>query len=108
MKLTVVLKKHDADGLGGEILEGMGMTRSEVEDQVFSSFHLAPDLAGIQTGDVDDSMFAARVTEALMDRRIRPIRVFQRTNSNAGLTNVSGSAKDGDTASCEARISSGW
>jgi hypothetical protein len=92
VKLTVILKKQDADGLGGEILENMGMTRSEVEDQVFSSYHLAPDLAGIQTGDVDDQMFSARITEALMDHGIRPMRVFQKTNSNAGLTPLSGNA----------------
>lgn len=91
MKLTVILKKADAEGLGGEILEKMGMVRSEVEDQVFSSYHLAPNLDSIQFGDVDDQMFSARVSEALMDHGIRPIRICQKTNSNAGLTPVSGS-----------------
>jgi len=93
VKLTIVLRKHDAEGLGGEILEGLGMKRSSAEPQVFAAFYLAPDIpGGIAPVDMDDSMFAIRAMEALMDQGIRPVRVFQKTNSPAGLTPVFGSA----------------
>ena len=93
MKLTVVLKKQDADGLGGEILEGLGMVRSQVEDQVFSLYRLVPDLTFQPPVDVTDDMWANYVTEALMDRGIRPLRIFQKSNSNAGLTPLSGNVE---------------
>lgn len=85
MKITIVLKKQDADGLGGEILSSMGMKRSEFEPQVFSVQHVQ-DPRRVAPVDVLESMWAIQYAEALMDAGIRPVRIFQKTDSTAGLT----------------------
>lgn len=85
MKLTIVLKKQDAIGLGGQILEAMGMKRSVYEPEVFVAQHIA-DPRIIAPVDVTDSMWPIMYVEALMDEGIRPVRVMQKDNSVLGLT----------------------
>ena len=85
MKLTIVLKKQDAIGLGGQILEAMGMKRSVYEPEVFVAQHIA-DPRIIAPVDVLESMWPIMYVEALMDEGIRPVRVMQKDNSILGLT----------------------
>ena len=85
MKLTIVLKKQDAAGLGGQILEAMGMKRSVYEPEVFVAQHIA-DPRIVAPTDVLESQWPIMYVEALMDEGIRPMRVFQKDNSPLGLT----------------------
>jgi hypothetical protein len=87
MKLTIVLKKEDADGLGGEILVDLGMTRSETDPQVFWVYH-SYDPTVVAPADVAPGMWATKYVEALADRGIRPLRVLQKTNSMLELPQV--------------------
>ncbi len=92
MKLTIILKKLDADGLGGQILEAMGMKRSAYEPAVFVTQHIQ-DPRIVAPVDVLESMWPVMYVEALMDEGIRPLRVFQKTDSTVGLTPLFASAK---------------
>lgn len=94
MKLIIVLKKTDADGLGGEILESHGLTRSKVEPGVFAMVAPIHAVDKLGMGDASWSQPEAttqQVLEALTDYGIRPMRVFQRTDSTAGLTPINAS-----------------
>jgi hypothetical protein len=91
VKLTIVLRKQDALGLGGQILEAMGMKRSVYEPEVFVVQHIQ-DPRLVAPVDVLESMWPVMYVEALMDEGIRPIRVFQRTDSTVGLTPLFASA----------------
>ena len=89
MKLTIVLKKQDAEGFGGEVLEAMGMVRSSSCPTVFFSQFPIHDVNQLGTGDNSWSQpeqHSLRYVEALTDYGIRPLRVFQKTDSTAGLT----------------------
>ena len=89
MKLTIVLKVQDADGFGGEILQGLGMSRSEFEPTVFVLTMPVHEISKFGTGDSSWSQPEAhtqKYVEALTDFGIRPVRVFQKTDSAAGLT----------------------
>lgn len=85
MKLTIVLKKQDAIGLGGQILEAMGMHRSIYEPEVFVVSHVQ-DPRLVAPVDVTESMWSVMYLEALMDEGIKPLRVYQKDNSVASLT----------------------
>ena len=85
MKLTIVLKKQDAIGLGGQILEAMGMHRSIYEPEVFVVQHIQ-DPRLVAPVDVTESMWPIMYLEALMDEGIKPLRVYQKDNSTMALT----------------------
>lgn len=86
MKLIIVLKKTDAEGLGGEILRSMGMKQSRKDPGAFAKQFNSPSIETTHDSDVHKHL------EALMDYGIRPMRVFQRDNSTAGLTPIHASA----------------
>jgi hypothetical protein len=102
MKFAIILKTQDASGLGGEILEGMGMSR--VSETVFTRTLPVHDIAKFGTGDTSWSQPEANTllfVEALMDYGIRPIRVFQKTDSTAGLTPLHASFCGGSEGKAE-------
>jgi len=90
MKLTIVLKREDADGLGGQILTDLGMTQSETDPQVFWVYH-SFDPAIVAPPDVAPAMWTTKYVEALADRGIRPLRVLQKTGSMLELPQVQAS-----------------
>ena len=95
MKFTIILKQQDADGLGGEILEAMGMERSEHAPTVFMRTLATHNVSTMGTGDNSWSQPEAHTVtyvEALTDAGIRPVRVFQKTDTSSGLTPLHASA----------------
>ena len=70
MILSIILKKVDADGLGGDILTESNMARSEVNGQIFSI-----QMPSSFTGGIE----AASIIERLADCGIKPMRVHEET-----------------------------
>jgi len=95
VKFTIILKQQDADGLGGDLLEAMGMSRSEHATTIFTRMLPAHNVEKLGAGDSSWSqpeMHTQMYVEALADYGIRPMRVFQKTDSTAGLTPLHASA----------------
>lgn len=95
MKFSIILKRQDADGLGGDLLEAMGMTRSEHAPTVFTRMLPIHNVEKLGTGDSGWSLpeqHTQMYVEALADYGIRPMRVFQKHDSAAGLTPLHASA----------------
>jgi len=95
VKFTIILKQQDADGLGGDLLEAMGMVRSEHAPTVFTRQLPMHNVEKLGTGDNSWSQpeqHTQMYVEALADYGIRPMRVFQKHDSAAGLTPLHASA----------------
>lgn len=96
MKLIIVLKQHDADGFGGELLTSLGMLRSPVDPGVFSLSTAVHDTA---RGYGDTSWSQPEATtqlflEALMDAGVRPVRWFHQNDRTAVLTQLRASVDE--------------
>lgn len=104
MKIIIVLKKIDADGLGGELLSESGLVRSKHEPQVFARVLPSHEVSEIGLGNGSWSTpehHTQSIVETLMDYGIRPLRVFQHTNSAAGLTPLHASMEEAACEGCD-------